>query len=251
MVYTVKQLSKIAGISARTLHYYDEIGLLKPSFVQENGYRCYTDKELIKLQQILFFRELEFSLVDIKEMINSPEFNENEALAEQKKLLKIKRARLDKLIETIDKTIKKLKGGEDMNNDDLFASFGDDELVENMKEAKRRWGDSEAFKQSIERTKHWTKKDYERIKKEGREFTEKLSQSMDKDIASPEVQALVREHHKGIEYFYDCSYEMYRNLGKLYVDDPRFTAYYDKVKPGLAAWLQKAINYYCDAGEKK
>jgi MerR family transcriptional regulator, thiopeptide resistance regulator len=137
-----------------------------------------------------------------------------------------------------------------MNNDDLFASFGDDELVENMKEAKRRWGHTNAYQQSMQRTKHWTKKDYERIKEDGKKFTQKLADAMDKDVKNSDVQELIAQHHKGIETFYDCSFEMYRGLGELYVTDPKFTAYYDTFRPGLAAWLRDAINYYCDQHAK-
>lgn len=253
MVYTVKQLVEIANISVRTLHYYDEIGLLKPSFVKSNGYRCYTEKELLKLQQILFFKELEFPLGDVVKILHSPDFDRVSALKDQRKLLELKRKRFENLLRTINKTIDSLseKGGEDMNNDDLFASFDDDELVENMKEAKKRWGNTDAYKQSVQRVKHWTKSDYNRLKEEGNKFTQKLAAAMDKEIPSKEVQELIAQHHKGIEYFYECSYEMYRGLGELYVTDPRFTAYYDKFRPGLAKWLQKAINYYCEEHERK
>jgi hypothetical protein len=138
-----------------------------------------------------------------------------------------------------------------MTNDDLFASFKDDKLVEYLDEAKKRWGDTEAYRQSMEKVKHWTKEDYSRIKKEGEEFTKQLAEAMDKDIKSPEVQVLIEKHYQGIKYFYDCPLEMYRNLGEMYVSDFRFTSYYDKFKPGLAAWLQKAINYYCDLKQKQ
>ncbi len=249
MGYTINKLAKLAGVSVRTLHYYDEIGLLKPSFIKNNGYRYYEDKELIKLQQILFFRELEFPLEDIKKILSSPHFNRVEVLRQQRSLLKLKRERIDKLLITIDKAINsdlQKIGGESMNTDDLFAAFGDEELVKNMKEAKVRWGNTDAYKQSMRKVKGWTKKDYERIKKEGEEFTKKLADAMDKEINSREVQELIKQHHQGIEYFYDCSIEMYRNLGEMYVSDPRFAKYYNKFRPGLAVWLRDAINYYCD-----
>lgn len=249
MKYTVNKLAKLAGISIRALHYYDEIGLLKPSFIKENGYRIYEDKELLILQQILFFRELEFPLQEIKKIINSPDFNRNEALKEQKKLLELKKKRINKLINSIVKTIEieyRMKGGEIMNTDDLFLSFGDDELVKYQKEAKLRWGNTDAYKQSMNRVKNWTKKDYERIKKEGETFTKKLAVAMDMDIDNPEVQKLIQKHHQGVEYFYECPLEMYRNLGEMYVSDPRFAEYYNKFRPGLAIWLRDAINYYCD-----
>ncbi len=251
MNYTVKQLADISGVSIRTLHFYDEIGLLKPSYVKENGYRFYEQKELMKLQQILFFKELEFPLDEIMKFISRPGYHMQNILSDHKKLLLTKQKRIEKLIETIDKTIISLKGGETMNSNDMFEPFTNDELKTLKEETKQRWGETDAYKQSIERTKHWTKADYDRIKREGVEFTQKLANAMGKDIKSEEVQALIAQHHKGIGTFYDCSYEMYRGLGKLYVDDPRFTAYYERFKPGLAQWLQQAINYYCDVQEKK
>lgn len=247
MVYTVQKLATIAGISVRTLHYYDEIGLLKPSSIGDNGYRYYAEKELVRLQQILFFRELAFPLEDIIKIMQSPTYDMEEALRQQRKLLEAKRKRITQLLQTIDKT---LKGGEHMNNDDLFAGFTEDQLEELKEEAKKRWGESDAYKQSAERTKHWTKEDYNRIAKEGKLLTQQLAKAMDLPIENSEVQKLIAQHHKSIEVFYDCSYEMYRGLGQLYVTDPRFTATYDKVRPGLAAWMQKAMNYYCDQHEK-
>jgi hypothetical protein len=138
-----------------------------------------------------------------------------------------------------------------MNNIKSFKSFKDDELTANMQEAKERWGNTDAYKQSMERVKHWTKADYEKIKEKTQALTQKLADAMDLDISSPEVQELIRQHHAGIEYFYRCSLEMYRGLGQMYVSDPRFTAYYDKFKPGLAKWLQDAINYFCNQSESK
>ncbi|CAN5177115.1 MerR family transcriptional regulator [soil metagenome] len=251
MRYTVKKLADLSSISVRTLHYYDEIGLLEPSYVALNGYRYYEEAELLKLQQILFFKELDFNLEDIVEMLSSPGFKKLEALEDQKKLLEGKRKRLRKLIITIEKTIETLKGDETMNANNMFDAFTDEELEKLKEETKEKWGETDAYKQSIERTKYWTKADYDRIKEEGIKCAQKLAEAMNLDVKSPEVQSLIHQHHQGIEIFYDCSVEMYRGLGQMYVSDKRFTIYYDKFKPGLAAWLQKAIEYYCDTYEKK
>lgn len=247
MKYTVKQLAGLAGISVRTLHYYDSINLLKPSYKAQNGYRYYEEKELLKLQQILFFTELEFPLKEIAGIMDSPDYKTGAALKEQKKLLQLKKERIENHIKTIDKTLKSGKGGgKTVNNDTLFASFKDEKLKEYMAEAKKKWGNTDAYRQSMEKVKHWTKADYERIKKEGNEFTRKLADAMDKDIKDPYVQSLVQKHHQGIEYFYTCPYGMYKSLADMYVNDRRFTAYYDKFRPGLAQWLRDAIHYYCD-----
>ncbi len=249
MTYTVHQLSKLANISIRTLHYYDEINLLKPSFVKPNGYRCYEEKELIKLQQILFFRELDFSLEQMKAMFASPAFNPVEALRDQAKLLSIKKTRLDGLLNTIHNTIKSMKKIRKINVETLYDAFNKNELEKYKEEARQKWGHTDAYKQSIARTKNWTKIDYDRVKSENEKLIRALIKAMPQGIESVEVQKLVALHHQGISQFYDCSYEMYRNLGKMYVEDPRFTANYDKFKPGLAEFLYRAIEYYCDRAE--
>lgn len=249
MIYTVHQLSKLAHVSIRTLHYYDEINLLKPSFVRPNGYRCYEEKELMKLQQILFFRELDFSLEHIKEIFASPRFNPVEALKDQEKLLTLKKNRLDGLLVTIHNTILSMKKTQQINTHQLYDSFNENDMEKYKEEARQRWGHTEAYKQSITRTKHWTKKDYVRVKEENEKLIQALIVAMPKGIESDEVQKLVALHHQGITKFYDCSYAMYRGLGKMYVEDIRFTKNYDKFKPGLADFLCRAIQYYCDQAE--
>lgn len=251
MKYTVKQLADLSGTSVRTLHYYDEIGLLKPSYVEENGYRYYEAKELLKLQQILFFKELDFSLEDIMKIIQSPGFETLEALKDQQKLLESEQKRILKLLISIEKTIKTLKGGGNMKTDDMFEPFTDAELYELKEEAKQKWGKTDAYKQSVERTKGWKKEDYDRIKAQNIALARKLALAMDMDMKSAEVQSLIDEHYASITIFYDCSHDFYNNLGKMYVADARFTQYYDRFRPGLARWLQQAIEYYCDIQEKK
>lgn len=250
MVYTVNKLAKLAGVSVRTLHHYDYIGLLKPTYVKENGYRYYGDKELLVLQQILFFRELDFPLDQIKKMLQAPRFNMLEALQDQQKLLLIKKNRLEELLVTISNTMNSLKNNQQPKDEELYEGFSMKQMEEYQEEAKKRWGDTDAYKQSMERTKHWTKEDYKRIAIEGKKFTQQLADAMDKDVKSPEVQSLIAQHRQGIEVFYDCSDEMHRGLAKLYITDPRFKAYYEKFRPGLAQWLHDAIQYYCDQRQK-
>ena len=234
-------------MSVRTLHYYDEIRLLVPEVKQQNGYRLYSEAELAKLQQILFFRELDFSLDEIKAILNNPRFNREQALREQKKLLEIKKERVTRLITTIDKQL--LKGGENMSDDtQMFGSFTNKQMEEYKEEAKRRWGDTDAWKQSQERTKHWTKADYDRIAKEGAQWTEKMAQVMTEGnaIDSPVVQEMIDQHYNGLRTFYEPNYEMYKGLGQLYVDDPRFTAFYEKFAVGLAVFMRDAMTHYAD-----
>lgn len=250
MTYKIHQLAKLAGVSVRTLHYYDRIGLLKPAEVGDNGYRIYSRSEVFRLQEILSFRELGFCLTDIKTIVNSPNFNRNEALREQKRLLQMKVSRLNDLITTIDRSIYSPKGGENMDTKGMFAALGDKQLNEYMEEAKVRWGNTDAYKSSMEKVKYWTKEDYQRFKTEGQKFGVSLAKVMDKDINSSEVMGLIEKHYRGTQNFYDCSFEFYRKLAQMYVDDKRFKSYYDKFRPGLAQWLHKAINIYCDLKQK-
>ena len=248
MNYTVRQLAKIAGVSVRTIHYYDEIGLLNPAFVKENGYRGYTDAELLKLEQILFFKELDFTLEEIVRIMTASDFDTMAALRDQKKYLELKEAKVKRQITTINKAIITLKGGENIMQ--TATKTIQDKMEEYKNEAKARWGKTAAYKQSQERTAHWTKADYDRIAEKTNSLTKELALTMDKGFDSPEFQGLIEQHHQSIEVFYDCTPEMYRGLASMYASDPRFKAFYDKFRPGLAEVLHKAINYYCDQKEQ-
>lgn len=250
MSYTVHQLAKLASISVRTLHYYDEIELLNPSSVAKNGYRHYEDKELVRLQQILFFRELDFPLEEIKQMLNRPDFHIIEALRDQKKLMQLKRKRLDGLIQSIEKTIMTMQTNTPLQDEQLYDAFKDNDVKQYQEEVKQRWGDTDAYKQSMARVSKLTKQQMEEMKAAGNALTQKLADAMDKAPTNPDVQTLIAEHYKGIQFFYDCPLTMYRNLGQMYVDDPRFTAYYDNVRPGLAIFVRDAINHFCHQREK-
>lgn len=246
MIYTVQQLAKLAGVSVRTLHHYDQIKLLSP-VRQANGYRQYAEAELLKLQQILFFRELDFPLEDIKRIMSDSKFNMKTALDDQKKMLELKKKRLSGLIKTIEKTMLKITNQTTMNDDQLYGSFSNDEVDQYAAEAKQRWGNTEAYKQSQERVKKMGKEGMQKVKEAGEQLCRELADSMNLSPADEKVQALVQRHFDGLRAFYEPSLEMYRNLGEMYVDDTRFTAYYDKFAPGLAVFLRDAIRVYCDA----
>jgi DNA-binding transcriptional MerR regulator len=252
MQYTVNKLANLAGISVRTLHYYDEIGLLKPSFTKENGYRFYEEKELLKLQQILFFRELEFPLEEIIKIVNAPDFNKLEALVDQKKLLELKKKRIEGLLTAITKTILSLKGGETMSNDDTFSAFNDPTYQKHKDEVEERWGKTDAYKQSMERVGKMSKADLERVKVEGEEIARSTAECMTKGFASdsPEVQKQVDRFYQHLRHFYEPSYAMFKGLGQMYVDDPRFTEVYEKRAKGFAIFMRDAMSYYADEHEK-
>ena len=250
MAYTISQLAKMSGVTPRTLHYYDQIGLLKPVKSEKNGYRLYEERELLQLQQILFFRELNFSLADIKKIINQPDFVISQALQDHKKLIRLKQKKLEKLIKTIDKTINHMSKHKKIKTEELYDVFKDDDVKNYQEEVKKRWGNGQAYKQSMARVSKMTKSEMEAMKKQAKIFTQQLADAMDKKVTNTEVQKLVEQHYQGIQFFYNCPIDMYRNLGQMYVDDSRFTAYYDKFRPGLAKFVRDAINVYCDQHQK-
>jgi DNA-binding transcriptional MerR regulator len=245
MTYTIHKLALLAGISTRALRYYDQIELLQPSSVMRNGYRVYDQQSLLRLQQILFFKELEFPLNEIKKILDNPNFDQVGALKDQRCLLELKQKRLQGLVKTINTTIKHMTNRTMPLDAELYDAFADEEMKQYADEAKKRWGNTEAYKQSQERTKHLTKADIKKIKEDGNIFTQKIADAMPKGPKDSEVQVLIAEHYKGINFFYECSLEMYQNLGQMYVDDSRFTAYYEKFAPGLAVFMKDAITFYC------
>lgn len=253
MKFTVHQLGQLAGVSVRTLHYYDEIGLLEPSSIEENGYRQYDQDQIIKLQQILFFKELEFSLEQIKQMINAVGFNREQALKDQRRFLELKQKKIVGLIKTLDHTLNHLKGGGSLKTDDLYQGLRDPEMDQYQDEVKARWGNTEAYRQSQERTKNWTKADYDRIKKAGEEWTQKLADLKNQGHAvhSPAVQEMIGIHYEGLRVFYEPNYEMYQGLGQMYVDDVRFEEFYNKFAPDLAVFMRDAMHYFAKQKTQK
>lgn len=236
--YTVNKLAKLAGITVRALHHYDEIGLLQPKRGEENSYRLYSEADLLTLQEIMFLRELEFSLSEIKEILSSPTHDRGQILEDQKRLLQIKKDKLTKLIKIIDQNMTNTKP------QDKFTAFSDDKMNEYKAEAKARWGSSDAYKQSQERIKRMSKEDLTRIGEEQKALTREIAGVMDLPVSDQKVQDLIKRHHAGIEIFYDLNSQMYRNLAEMYISDPRFTKTYDDVKPGLAQFLRDAIFFY-------
>jgi DNA-binding transcriptional MerR regulator len=249
MTYTIHELAKLAGVTVRTLHYYDEAGLLKPSSIRENGYRQYGKKELGILQQILFFRELEFPLAKIRSVMESPDYDEITVLSVQKKLLEEKRGKTDRLIALITDTIESLKGGETMRDDTKFSAFNDPTYQKHKDEAEKRWGNTDAYKQSQERVGKLTKEEWIKIKAEGEVITQSIAGmfSAGKPAGSADVQEQIDRFYRHLHHFYDPGYEMFKGLGQMYVDDPRFTEHYEKRVKGLAVFMRDAMAVYADA----
>jgi DNA-binding transcriptional MerR regulator len=251
MTYTVQQLAMLAGVSVRTLHHYDEIGLLVPARTQSNGYRQYGEEELLRLQQIMFFREIEISLQDITLILDNPKFDTLAALADHRSLIESKRRRMGDLIRTIDKTINKIQKEKNMEDKDLYEGFSKEESEAYAKEAKERWGNTEAYKQSQERYGKMTDDEKRAIQEAGDLLLKEIVLNMDKGADSDEVQALIARHYDGLRAFYEPGLEMYRGLGSMYVDDSRFAAFFEKYHPDLPMFMRGAMHAYCDGQENK
>jgi DNA-binding transcriptional MerR regulator len=247
MPYTVKSVAKLAGVSVRTLHHYDAIGLLRPAALSEAGYRHYSEADLERLQQILFFRELEFSLQEIKQILERPDFDRREALLTHRKLLMEKQNRLQAILQSVDQTLDAMERGEEMEKEAMFEVFNDPKLKEYQEEARQRWGGSDAYAESERRTRGYSKQDWMAIKEEMGAVTTGIASVMGQDPGSPEVQEKVGAWFDLInQRFYTCTPEIFRGLGEMYVADPRFTATYENVKPGLAEFLRDAMGIYAD-----
>ena len=238
---TVNEVSKLTGVSIRTLQYYDKIGLLKPAEYTESGYRLYDDAALEKLQQILLFRELEFPLKDIKEIVNRSDFDKNKALEQQIELLEIKKEHIENLL-TMCKYLKK-RGVRYLN----FTAFDSSKLDEYSKKAKEQWGQTPAYKEFSEKSKNWTKEYETGLMNDFMKYFEEFGTMKDMDPASDEVQAQVKKIQDFItENMYTCTNDILRGLGAGYAAGGEFTENIDKMGgKGTAEFIYEAIKIYC------
>lgn len=244
--YTVSQVAKMAGISVRTLHHYDQIGLLKPSDRTEAGYRLYAEPELLRLQQILFFRELEMPLEEVGRILDNPGFDQVMALEQHRQLLNRRMERLARLLDTISRTIDKLTEDDmTLTDEELYKGFTAEEIERYKREAREMY-DPALVEESEQRVRNMSRAQWEAVGAEGEEVTTGLAALIDREPDDPEVQALIARHHAWVENFYTCSAEVYRGLGQGYVENPDFRAYYEKYRAGLADFMSAAMNHYAD-----
>lgn len=238
---TVNEVSKLTGVSIRTLHYYDTIGLLHPSKVTEAGYRLYDDTALERLQQILLFRELEFPLKEIKAIIDSDNFDRNLALEQQIELLTLKKERLENLI-LFARGIKML-GVKHMD----FSAFDTRKLDEYSKRAKEQWGKTEAYKEFEEKSKDWTEDTTKTIADDFMKMFVVFGSMKEKDPADSDVQEQVKRLQAYItEHFYQCTSEILSCLGHMYSGGGEYTENIDKAGgAGTADFTARAIEIYC------
>ncbi|MEY8350727.1 MerR family transcriptional regulator [Bacillus cereus] len=244
MTMRVKEVADLVGISVRTLHHYDEIGLLIPDEMTDSGYRLYSNENLETLQQILFFKELGFPLKKIKEIIMSPSFDREEALTLHRKMLLEKRARLDKVIATIDKTIQHTKGEIEMTNKEKFEGF-DFSHNPYEEEARARWGD-EAVDKANKAAAGMTKEKQE----EFNNIYRKLAMLRHGVPHSKEAQYAIQVWYEYLQNFGQYSLESFKGLGQMYVDDERFTKNIDQFGEGLARFMCDAMAVYADNRKK-
>lgn len=249
MEYTVQKLSRLAGVSPRTIRYYDEIGLLKPARINSSGYRIYGPREVDQLQQILFFRELGVSLDCIKDILTDPDFDEIAALEEHHRRLLVKRDQLDLLIANVEKTLAAKEGRIVMADKEKFEGFKRQLVEENEKkygkEARSRYGD-EAVDASNAKVLNMTREQYQEVAQLEQELKDTLAKAFKTgDPAGELAQKAADLHRQWLCYFWDSySKEAHAGLAEMYVDDERFTAYYDEKQPGTAAFLRDAILIY-------
>jgi len=249
MEYTVKQLGDLAGVSGRTLRYYDQIGLLKPAATNDSGYRIYGPKEVDRLQQILFYRELGVDLRTIKELLASPDFGEKQALLGHREQLLEKRRQLDLLIRNVEQTLAALEGGRPMKDKDKFLGFKEALIKENEekygRETREKYGD-EAVDASNAKLMGLTEEQFAEMEKLGGEIIKSLVQAVGQvEPEGEEGQRIAELHRKWLSFTWkEYSKAAHAGLAEMYVTDERFTAFYDQYKEGAAQFLRDAIVAY-------
>ncbi len=249
MEYTVHRLAQLAGVSSRTLRYYDEIGILKPARVNSSGYRIYGAAAVDRLQQILFYRELDMNLETIKSIVTRPSFDCVGALAEHRQGLMARRVQLDILIANVDKSIAAIEGRCTMSDREKFKGFVqkmiDDNEAEFGEEVRRKYGDS-VVEQSNARLKGMTREQHDESARLAAQIEQTLSAAFAAgDPAGPLAQKAADLHRQWLTFWWgNYSKEAHAGMAQMYVDDERFTAYYDKIQPGTAKFLRDAILVY-------
>ncbi len=251
--WTVSEVAGLAHVTVRTLHYYDEIGLLVPSDRSEAGYRLYSEADLERLQQIRLYRELGFALDAIGQVLDEPSIDRLSALRSQREFLVTKRRKMEAVIRAVDRTLESMTGGRKMNTGEMFDGFEDlaeapDEVrahhATHAKEAHERWGDSDVYAESMRRTRGHSKDAWKEIQDQSGENEARMVSLMAAGEAPEGAEAMaaaeaMRQHIS--RWFYPCSHKMHAGLADMYEADPRFRAYYEKRAEGLASFVAGAI----------
>jgi len=252
MEYTINKLAQLAGISTRTLRYYDEINLLKPDRLQTNGYRIYKQPQVDKLQHIMLYKELEMPLADIKKIVSDDRFDPDVALRKHLCSLLQKHSQLEKLISSVEKTITSNKGAITMKNKEKFVAFKNQLIEENEtqygREIRQKYGDA-TINQANKQIKNLSQAQYDQIES----LTEKLNQALKLAVATNDPTSALAQracelHQQWLCYFWaneTYSKQAHLNLADLYVADDRFKAHYEAIAPSCAEFLKAALQHYC------
>ena len=248
--YTVKDVARLSGVTVRTLHFYDEIGLLKLAHYGENGYRYYEKEQLLGFQQIMFYRELGVSLEQIRAILQSPEFDRLGALQSHRERMEQEIDRHRRLLRTIDDTIAELKGADAMSDQNMFQGFSAEKQEQYEKELVDTYGDGMHAKidESKQRIKGWTREDWVASSKRWNDFLSALG-AFARDGKAPdsaEVQSLMPTHHKWLEQYWTPARDSYIGLGQMYASHPDFRSQFDAVQQGLADFCAEAMRVYAE-----
>ena len=241
--YQVGEVVRISNVSPRTLHHYDEIGLLVPSARSDAGYRLYSAQDLGRLRQILFYRELEFALDQIAEILSGPDRAEDH-LRRQHRLLRERRARADVLLRAIENEMEARRMGISLTPEEQLEVFGNQPIADYAQEAEKRWGETDSFTESQRRTAAYSKDDWVAIKREGAENLTAFADVMKGGApatSEPAMDAAEAHRQYVSRWFYECGSERHRGLAELYLSDPRFRKNYEEVAPGLTQYVHDAI----------
>ena len=242
--WTVGKVAQAAGVTVRTLHHWESVGLLVPVERTASGYRVYGSDDVARLQRALAYRALGFGLDEVRALLDDDDVDVAAELRRQAERLRDQAGRLLAMAAAIDAQERARRMGIELEPQEVLEVFGDDDPAQHADEAEQRWGDSETYRQSQERLRRYGKQDWLRLRAEQADLLQRLAEAMRAGVVPDSDQAadLAEEHRLGINrWFYDCSHELHRGLGQMYVDDDRFTAYYDAAAPGLATWLHAAI----------
>ncbi|MGC2999304.1 MerR family transcriptional regulator [Streptomyces sp. G35A] len=244
MSYSVGQVAGFAGVTVRTLHHYDDIGLLVPSERSHAGHRRYSDADLDRLQQILFYRELGFPLDEVAALLDDPDADPRAHLRRRHELLTARIEKLREMAAAVEHAMEARDMGINLTPEERFEVFGDKDPEQYADEAERRWGGTEEFAESQRRAATYTKDDWKRMQAEVADWGERYDALMaaGEPPAGEAAMNMAEEHRRHIcAWFYECPYELHRCLGEMYVSDERFKAFYDAMRPGLAEHLRDAI----------
>ncbi|USQ79866.1 MerR family transcriptional regulator [Ornithinimicrobium faecis] len=249
-VLTVGQVAESLGVTVRTLHHYDEIGLLTPSERSRAGYRLYTDEDLTRLQNVVVYRRLGFPLEEIADLLDGAGNSELVShLHRQRATVMTRLDEMRDLVTAIDRALEKEMTGVNLTKEEQRELFGDGFKDEYAQEAKERWGDTDAWKQSQQRTAHYTKADWEQIKAEQDATNAAFVAAMESGQSADSAAAMEAAESARVSierWFYDITPDFHRCLGDMYVEDPRFTKTYEDIKPGMAQFVRDAIHANAD-----